>query len=69
MVDRDHRPMGEAASLIPQLYWRVTFLSLREKRAAQAFYAMAPKAVHIDPDHLKAAYRFSRIVNHHQGFL
>ena len=61
--------VGEAASLIPAaLLARYLSFFKAKREAAQAFYAMAPKAVHIETDHLKAAYRFSRIVNHHQGF-
>ena len=60
---------GEAASLIPAaLLARYLSFFKAKREAAQAFYAVVPKAVHIDPDNLKAAYRFSRIVNHHQGF-
>ena len=61
--------VGEAASLIPAaLLARYLSFFKAKREAAQAFYALAPKAAHIDPDNLKAAYQFSRIINHHQGF-
>ena len=61
--------VGEAASLIPAaLLARYLSFFKAKREAAQAFYTVTPKAVHIDSDNLKAAYRFSRIVNHHQGF-
>ena len=51
--------VGEAASLIPAaLLARYLSFFKGKREAAQAFYAVAPKAV-LDPDNLKAAYRFS----------
>ena len=60
---------GQAASLIPSALLARYLSFFKEKRelAAQT-YATAEEKVTVDINALKAAYRFSRIVNHHQGF-
>ena len=60
---------GQAASLIPSALLARYLSFFKEKRelAAQT-YATPEEKVTVDINTLKAAYRFSRIVNHHQGF-
>ena len=59
---------GQTASLIPSaLLARYIFFKEKRELAAQT-YAISEEKVTVDINALKAAYRFSRIVNHHQGF-
>ena len=60
---------GIASSLIPAaLLARYLSFFKDNREAAQALYGVSPHPLNLDVDALKAAYRFSRIINHHQGF-